>query len=210
MIIAVDGTAASGKGTLAKHLAEKCNLAYLDTGALYRACALALLKEGARAHLIDETKAEAAARQIDLATINDPAIRDYEVGQMASIVAAMEPVRAALVKTQRDFAHHPPPNKKGTILDGRDIGSVIVPEADCKFFVDANLDIRAQRRHQELLQVGSETTLQEVKDDLAARDARDSGRAHAPLKCPEDAIFIDTSEKSVSEMVAFALNHCNC
>ncbi|XDZ65176.1 (d)CMP kinase [Alphaproteobacteria bacterium LSUCC0684] len=209
MIIAVDGTAASGKGTLAKHLARRLDLAYLDTGSLYRAVGLRLLHEGYTAKDVTPDIAVAAARRIDDALMADDALRSAETGQMASIIAALPEVRAHLLDYQRQFARNHPADKSGVILDGRDIGTVVLPDADAKFFVDADIDIRAGRRHQELHESGSSLSLDEVRQQLEERDHRDRNRSHAPLVPAENAIFVDTSAKNIEEMVAFALSALN-
>lgn len=206
MIIAVDGTAASGKGTLAKRLAERLDLAYLDTGSLYRAVGLSLIREGYAASDVTAEIAAAAASDLNTALMTDRALRSAETGQMASVVAAYPAVRAHLLDHQRQFATTPPGSKAGAILDGRDIGTVVLPEADAKFFVDAEMDIRARRRHQELMAEGSKLSLEDVKKQLEERDHRDKNRSHAPLIPAKDAIFVDTSEKNIEEMVAFALS----
>ncbi|NDA08165.1 MAG: (d)CMP kinase [Alphaproteobacteria bacterium] len=206
MIIAVDGTAASGKGTLAKRLAERLDLAYLDTGSLYRAVGLSLIREGYAASDVTAEIAAAAASDLNTALMTDRALRSAETGQMASVVAAYPAVRAHLLDHQRQFATTPQASKAGAILDGRDIGTVVLPEADAKFFVDAEMDIRARRRHQELMAEGSKLSLEDVKKQLEERDHRDKNRSHAPLIPAKDAIFVDTSEKNIEEMVAFALS----
>lgn len=206
MIIAVDGTAASGKGTLAKRLAERLDLAYLDTGSLYRAVGLSLIREGYAASDVTAEIAAAAASDLNTALMTDRALRSAETGQMASVVAAYPSVRAHLLDHQRQFATTPPASKAGAILDGRDIGTVVLPEANAKFFVDAEMDIRARRRHQELMAEGSKLSLEDVKKQLEERDHRDKNRSHAPLIPAKDAIFVDTSEKNIEEMVAFALS----
>lgn len=213
MIIAVDGTAASGKGTLAKALAAELGLAHLDTGALYRACGLTLMLEGADPSSVDEHAAEIAAKNLDFSLTEDARIRTAEAGEMASVVAAMPEVRAALLEGQRRFAYSVTPELKdglrkglrGAILDGRDIGTVVLPDADYKFFVDADVDIRAHRRWKELINHGSEAMLPAIMEDLVKRDERDRSRQHAPLKPADNAILVDTTEKSVEEMVRFAL-----
>ena len=153
MIIAVDGSAASGKGTLAKRLAAHFDLAHLDTGGLYRALALYLMRQRISAETAEETVAAAAIADLDLRLIDDPAIRDDAVAHMASVIAAMPAVRAGFLRLQRDFASTSPVGT-GAILDGRDIGSVVLPDAPIKFFVDADIEIRARRRTNELQAAG--------------------------------------------------------
>jgi len=206
MIIAVDGTAASGKGTLAKHLAERLDLAYLDTGSLYRAVGLSLLKKGYTASEVTAGIAAAMAADLDRALLADPGLRSAETGQMASVAAAYPEVRAQLLDYQRQFARTPPAGKAGAILDGRDIGTVVLPDADAKFFVDADINIRARRRHHELAAEGRKLSPEDVRRQIEERDHRDRTRSHAPLIPADNAIFVDTSEKNIEEMVAFALS----
>ena len=209
MIIAVDGTAASGKGTLAKHLAGRLNLAHLDSGSLYRTCGLMLLLDGLTPATATEEAAENAAKNLDFDLAADARIRTREAGEMASVVAAMGPVRRALLDFQRRFAGETPDGADGAILDGRDIGTVVLPDADHKFFVDADLDTRAERRCKELQISNHKAMLPAVREELAARDERDRSREHAPLKPADDAIFVDTTDKTVDEMVEMALAAIN-
>ncbi len=190
MIIAVDGPAAAGKGTLAKRLAQHYGLAYLDTGSLYRATALRALRHG---NPSDPGVAEAAARAVRLEDVNDPRLREEAVGEAASVVAAIPAVRAVLLELQRDFARRPPDGAKGAVLDGRDIGTVVCPEADAKLFVTASLEARAARRSRELQGGDSGTIYGRVLQDMKLRDARDSGRATAPLERAADALALDTT-----------------
>lgn len=205
MLIAVDGTAASGKGTLAKQLAARLKLVHLDTGRLYRGVGLQLLRDGITQRDVSSEHAEKYAKNLDITIMDDPEIKADTTGQMASFVAVMEPVRAALLDRQRQFAENIPQGFTGAILDGRDIGTVILPHADYKFFVDADPRIRAQRRYDELQQHGIETDVDTVLDTLLKRDERDMKRTTAPLKPAENAIFVDTGKKTVEEMVTFAL-----
>lgn len=205
MIIALDGPAASGKGTLARRLAARFDLAYLDTGLLYRAVGLAVLR--AKGDPADPAAAEAAARALDLAALEDPALRGDEAGNAASKVAAIPGVRAALYELQRRFAHAPPGGKRGAVLDGRDIGTVICPEADAKFFVTAGREVRAARRHKELLARGVDSIYPRVLKDLEARDARDSARAIAPLKPAPDALVLETSGLDADQAFDAAVKH---
>jgi cytidylate kinase len=195
MIIAVDGPSASGKGTLARRLAAALNLAYLDTGMIYRATAARILTAGQDPS--DPEAARAAAESLGLKDLDRPDLRQEEVGQAASIVAAMPAVRAALLEMQRRFAAKPPAGKAGAVLDGRDIGTVVCPDADVKLFVTANLETRAARRHKELLERGEASIHARVVREMEARDARDSQRAAAPLKPAPDALVLDTSEMDV-------------
>ena len=204
MIIAVDGSAASGKGTLAKRLAAHFDLAHLDTGALYRALALHLLRGGETPVSAEETQAAAAIRSLDLALVDDPEIRTDTVAQMASVIAAMPQVRANFLKFQRDFAANPP-QPGGAVLDGRDIGSVVLPDAGCKLFIDARLEERAKRRTQELQAGGQSVMFRDVLEEMRVRDERDRGREIAPLKASADALIIDTSDLDADGVFAKAL-----
>ena len=199
MIIAVDGPAASGKGTIAKALARHYRLPQLDTGLLYRAVAATVR----RLDLDASIEADAvAACDFDELTLADPVLRTGEIGQLASVVSAHPLVRAALFQRQKRFAHQP----GGAVLDGRDIGTVIAPDADAKLFVRATPQIRARRRHAELQTHGSTLSFDKVLADIRARDARDSGRETAPLVMAADAMLLDTSflsiEGSVDKAVA--------
>lgn len=191
LTIAIDGPAASGKGTLARRLAERFDLAYLDTGAIYRAVARDVLAAGQDP--ADAQAAAATAARLDSETLGDPRLRDEDVARAASVVAAHAPVRAALLAFQRRFAADPPGGKRGAVLDGRDIGTVVCPDAPLKLYITAGLEARADRRHKELTQRGEAQPFEDVLADLQARDARDSGRAAAPLKQAEDAVLIDTT-----------------
>jgi cytidylate kinase len=195
MIIAIDGPAASGKGTVARRLAEHLNFAYLDTGSLYRAVALSVIRAGEDPG--DAAVAARHARALDPNLTEDPAIRTAESGAAASKVAAVPKVRAALLAFQRDFAARPPngPNGpvSGAVLDGRDIGTVVCPEAERKIFVTADLEIRATRRFKELLGRGEGAIYARVLADLRERDERDGSRADAPMRRAEDAMLLDTT-----------------
>lgn len=195
MIIAVDGPVAAGKGTLARRLAAKFDFAYLDTGSLYRAVGLAVLRDGGDP--ADEAAALAAVERLRPEDLDDPALRDEATGQAASVVAAMQPVRAALLHYQRDFAARPPGGRGGAVLDGRDIGTVVCPDAAVKLFVTATPEVRARRRFEELRGRGEETTFDAVLEDLRARDARDAERATAPLKPATDAHLLDTTNLDI-------------
>ncbi len=199
MIIAVDGPAASGKGTLAKRLAAHFGLAYLDTGMLYRAAGRKALEAG-DPH--DPDVATAAAAAVTLADLDDPRLRDEDVAEAASVVAAFPAVRQALLSLQRAVAHRPP----GAVLDGRDIGTVVCPEADAKLFLTAALDARATRRFKELQGGDSGVIYGRVLEDMKARDARDSGRAAAPLKRADDALELDTTALDADAAFAAAVS----
>ena len=190
-VVAIDGPAGSGKGTLAHRLAERFGFAHLDTGTLYRATALLVLDEtGDPMHPM---AAEAAARRVNLKLLADPRLRGDRIASAASVVAAIPEVRRALLGLQRDFAEHPPPPARGAVLDGRDIGTVVCPRADVKLFITAGVNVRAARRVQELCEQGSAAIYENVLQDLNERDARDSGRRAAPLMAAADAEVIDTT-----------------
>ena len=198
MIIAVDGPAASGKGTIAKALARHYHLPHLDTGLLYRAVAATVR----RMELDPEKEADAvAACDFDELTLADPALRDDDIGQLASVVSAHPLVRAALLQRQKRFAHQ----EGGAVLDGRDIGTVIAPDALAKLFVRATPTIRAQRRHAELKNRASGVSYDQVLADIRARDERDSSRSAAPLVPAADAALLDTSFLSIEASVAKAI-----
>ena len=199
MIIAIDGPAASGKGTLAKRLAEHYGMPHLDTGLLYRAVAAALLDAGHRPD--DTAQATAAARSIDPARFDENALKRYEVGEAASVVSAIPGVRAALFDLQRRFATAAP----GAVLDGRDIGTVICPQADVKIFVTAAPEVRARRRAAELRSRGEAADEAAVLADIIARDARDRSRATAPLVQAADAQLLDTSALGIEATFQAAL-----
>ena len=190
-VVAIDGPAGSGKGTLARRLADRFGFAHLDTGALYRATALLVLNETGDPAL--PMAAEAAARRVDLELLADPRLRGDRIAAAASVVAAIPEVRRALLGLQRNFAAHPPPPARGAVLDGRDIGTVVCPEADVKLFITAGADVRAARRVRELREQGSTAIYESVLQDLNERDARDSGRRAAPLVAAADAEIIDTT-----------------
>ncbi|MFZ5836266.1 MAG: (d)CMP kinase [Pseudomonadota bacterium] len=203
IIIAIDGPGASGKGTLARRLAAHFGYAYLDTGAIYRAVALLVLQAGDDP--ADPRAALAAARMLDAGALNDPQLRTDRIGAAASQIAAHEGVRQALLAFQRDFAARPPGNAAGAVLDGRDIGTVICPEAQAKLYVTASAAARAHRRYLELAARGEAASEAEVLDDLRARDARDLSRAAAPLRPAEDAHLLDTTNLSIDDAFAVAL-----
>lgn len=198
MIVAVDGPAASGKGSIARALARHYGLPHLDTGLLYRAAALNLLETGG-----DPESEFAAARATDLSQIDfdSPALKSETVGGLASRISAYPLVREALLERQRRFAAQP----GGAVLDGRDIGTVIAPEADVKLFVTATSEIRAERRFAELKRAGLDVHLPDVLADIRARDERDSGRAAAPLVMADNAILLDTSEMNLEQAIAAAI-----
>jgi CMP/dCMP kinase len=191
MIIAIDGPAASGKGTLAKRVAEHFGLEHLDSGLLYRAVARDLQRRGQP--LEDGTAATAAARALDPATLDDPGLRGPGAGEAASIVARIPGVRAALLDFQRAFARRP----RGAVLDGRDIGTVVLPDADVKIYVTAAPEIRARRRHLEMQARGEAATYDGVLAEIRGRDARDAGRNASPMRPADDAVLLDTSNLDI-------------
>ncbi|MBA4132402.1 MAG: (d)CMP kinase [Hyphomicrobium sp.] len=199
MIIAIDGPAASGKGTLAKRLAAHLGFHVLDTGLLYRAVARDI--ERANFRLDDRWAALAAARNLNPATLDDPALRGVPSGDKASVIAKIPEVRAALLQYQRDFARQSP----GAVLDGRDIGTVVCPNADIKIYVTATPEERARRRHLEHQARGEPATYDDLLADIRSRDARDSSRAIAPLAAAPDAIHIDTTTMDADAVFAAAL-----
>ncbi len=190
-VVAIDGPAASGKGTLARRLADRFGFAHLDTGALYRATAFLVLEQAGDP--ADPATAGAAARRVDPHLLADPRLRGEAVSAAASMVAAIPAVRRAVLDWQRNFAAHPPPPAKGAVLDGRDIGSVVCPAADVKLFITASAEERARRRVEELRQRGSAAIFGDVLHDLKERDARDTGRRVAPLIIPPDSVVLDTT-----------------
>jgi len=200
MIIAIDGPAASGKGTLGKHLAAHFGLHHLDTGLLYRAVAKALLDQGAP--LTDRARARAAASVLDPARFDEAALKSHAVGEAASIVSTIPEVRAALIDYQRAFATRPP----GAVLDGRDIGTVIAPEADVKIFVTASAQERARRRARELTAQGIAADEEEILADIEKRDERDRSRAVAPLASAPDAHLLDTTHLDIDAAVRAAID----
>jgi cytidylate kinase len=201
MIVAIDGPAASGKGTLAKRLAQHYGLPHLDTGLLYRAVGAARLGSGG--DLDDVAAAVVVARTLDLAAFDEETLKAGPVGEAASRVAAIPEVRSALLKLQQDFARQP----GGAVLDGRDIGTVIAPDAEVKIFVTATPEARAERRLRELLERGESVTLIEVLADIRRRDERDAGRGAAPLKRAPDAALLDNThlDKEMSWLEALAI-----
>ena len=196
MIIAVDGPSAAGKGTIARAIATHLGYHFLDTGSLYRMVGLAMINAGKSAD--DVTSAVAFAKSLDPTKIQDRDLRSETVAAMASEVAAIPEVRTALLEFQRQFAKRQP----GAVLDGRDIGTIVCPDADLKFFVTASTQVRATRRRAELKTLGVHLDYETVLDDIMARDERDANRASAPTKQADDAIMIDTSELDREEVIA--------
>lgn len=189
--IAIDGPAAAGKGTLSRKIAETYGFHHLDTGLTYRATAKALLDAGLP--LDDENVAEKVAMELDLAGLDRSVLSRHDIGEAASRIAVMTPVRRALEKAQQRFAAKEP----GTVLDGRDIGTVVCPDAPVKLYVTASPDVRARRRHDEILANGGVADYDAIFAEVRKRDERDMGRADSPLKPAEDAHLLDTSEMSI-------------
>jgi len=198
-VIAIDGPAASGKGTLARRLAKTLGYAHLDTGLTYRAVGYALLQAGAQ--LNDEALAIEAARKIDLPNLDRELLSAHFVGEAASKIAVMGGVRCTLVQLQQTFATTPP----GAVLDGRDIGTVVCPDADVKFFITASPGIRAGRRFEEIISKGGDAIYDEILEDIRKRDERDMGRTDSPLKPAKDAHLIDTSKMDIETAFHAAL-----
>ncbi|ATP11741.1 cytidylate kinase [Bartonella henselae] len=190
-VIAIDGPAASGKGTLARKIATHYHLHYLDTGLTYRGVAHALLQQ--KLALDDEKNALVYARELDFNTLNPALLSSHELGNAASKIAIIPTVRETLVAKQRNFAKILP----GSVLDGRDIGTIVCPDADVKLYVLANVQIRAKRRYQEILKKGAQADYHEILVNLEQRDSRDITRKQSPLKQAKDAYLLDTSELSI-------------
>ena len=209
-VIAIDGPGAAGKGTLARRLAAAFDLAHLDTGLTYRAVAARLLAAGADPD--DQARAVAAAETLSYEELARPDLRSEPVSQASSQVAALPAVRTALLAFQRRFAADPPGAKRGAVLDGRDIGTVVCPDAQVKLFVTASLEARAARRHKELLERGEKSIYPRVLDELRARDQRDSERSTAPLRPADDALVLDTSaldaEQTFEAAAQYVVTRC--
>jgi cytidylate kinase len=201
IVVAVDGTAASGKGTLARGLAKRYHLDYLDTGSLYRAVGWTVLRSGGNPK--DPKDATTAAESLDFGEIDDALLRFDEISRAAASVAAIQGVRLVLLGLQRQFAKAPPSNR-GSVLDGRDIGTVVVPHADVKLFITARIEVRANRRHLELLAKGESLREGDVSRELAERDQRDTDRLISPMRPADDAVLIDTSDLSIAVALATA------
>jgi CMP/dCMP kinase len=199
MIIAVDGPSAAGKGTVARAIAAELGFHFLDTGRLYRMVGLTMLRQGA--DFADQHHASNIAATLDPSTFADTALRSEEVAAAASKVSAIPAVRAKLLQFQRDFGRRKP----GAVLDGRDIGTVVCPDADVKLYITASTEVRAKRRFEELHAYDPAVQFETVLADVRARDERDSTRAVAPLLPAHDAVIIDTTEMSIDEAVAAAM-----
>jgi cytidylate kinase len=207
MIIAIDGPAAAGKGTLARRLADHFDLALLDTGLLYRAVGMNLVRAGADPD--DAAKAAEAARNLKPEDLEAGDLRDDAAADAASRVSAVPDVRAALLDFQRSFATEPPGGTRGAVLDGRDIGTVVCPDAESKLFVTASPEVRAERRYLELRERGLDAIHGRVLADMKERDARDSERTVSPLEPAKDAFLLDTSDLDADQVFAAALDFIN-
>jgi CMP/dCMP kinase len=205
LVIAIDGPAASGKGTLARRLARRLGLAHMESGLLYRAVALRMLRAGADP--ADPARADAAARAVTPDELSDPELRSETTSQAASVVSAHPAVRAALLALQRDFAAHPPAGTGGVVIDGRDIGTVVCPGASRKIFLEAAPEMRAKRRAKELRQKGLEAIHARVLQDMKERDARDRGRVASPLVPAADAYVLDTTDLDEDAAFEAALSY---
>ena len=192
-VIAIDGPAASGKGTIAEGLGRELGFPVLDSGLLYRAVGISVVRQGGDPS--DPSTAQAAAEALDPAELGDPAYRTREAGEAASLVAAHPGVRAALKAFQRNFAAQEP----GAVIDGRDIGTVIAPEAPAKLFVTASAEVRAERRFRQLKGQGEAVAYDDILEDIRRRDERDSGRAASPLVKADDAALLDTTQMTISQ-----------
>ena len=207
MIIAVDGPAASGKGTLTERLANHFDFARLDTGLIYRAVGAKILRDDDNPE--DPVVAVAAAQALCFTDLKQDGLRREEAGLAASQVAALPDVRAVLLAFQRDFAACPPNGKLGAVLDGRDIGTVVCPDAHRKIFLMASADVRAMRRYKELQARGAEAIYARILRDIKDRDTRDMSRSAAPLEPAKDAFVLDTSQLDADAVFAAALQYIN-
>jgi CMP/dCMP kinase len=204
MIIAIDGPTAAGKGTLARQLADHFDFAYLDTGSIYRAVASLVLE--AQVDVSNQDDVTALAQKLSAGDLQRTDLRAEDVGQLASKIAVYPDVRQALLDFQRSFAESPPAQAKGAVLDGRDIGTVICPNADLKLYITASDEVRASRRHKELIDKGVTAIYAEILADLKVRDQRDQSRSAAPSRPAEDAYILDTSTMSAEAVLDKALS----
>ena len=207
IVIAIDGPAAAGKGTISKALAQHFNYAHLDTGALYRMVALGVIRAGHTPE--DEPRAVQIALSLNPTDYSDSELRTVKVAQAASIVAVFSGVRQALLEFQQNFALSPPFCKSGAVLDGRDIGTVICPDASIKLFITASAEERAKRRHTEVTARGEIADFKEILQNVLDRDARDQNRTEAPLIPAADALLLDTTNLSIDAAIAVAIGHVN-
>ena len=205
--IAIDGTAASGKGTLAKSLCKEFNYAYLDTGKLYRASALIIRKENINSK--KKKDIEKVVKSFDFSKFDffDDRLKSDEIGKLASMISGYKELRKILLEYQKNFAYKNYKNKIGVILDGRDIGTVVLPDADIKFFVTASLRVRAERRWKELIFLGQSTIKRRVEQDIRDRDKRDSERKYSPLIAAPDAILLNTTNLDANNTFLLAKKH---
>ena len=202
-VVAIDGPAGAGKGTLGRRVANYFGFSYLDTGALYRAVAMRMLR--ARVSLEDVTAMVTQARAINLTDLEELELRSEATGKAASIIAPQIELRDALLEYQRNFANHPPGQVQGAVLDGRDIGTVVCPDAEVKLFVTASSETRAIRRHAELIASAQDISLDAVREDLLKRDRRDSNRPTSPLTQAKDAYLLDTTKMDIEAAFQAAL-----
>jgi len=205
--VAIDGNAASGKGTLAKKLSKYFNFAYLDTGKLYRASALIIKEKGIDYKDIQMVINLIRKHNFSDFNFNDKHLKSDEVGKLASLISGYKDLRKILLTYQIKFAQEQHPNKRGVILDGRDIGTVVLPEANIKFFVTASIEARAERRWKELISLGQSTIKRHVEKDIRDRDKRDSKRKYSPLVASQDAILINTTNLDANEVFLLAKKH---
>ena len=208
MHIAVDGPAAAGKGTLARQLAKNLGLGYLETGRLYRAVAACLLAKGDDPGDLQAVIAQAHALDLEW-DLQRPDLYHETTSTAAALVASFPETRAALLEIQRSFARHPPKGTRGVVLDGRDIGTVVLPNADVKFFLKANLEERVKRRYDQLRLNGEKVSYDNVRHALEKRDARDYNRLTAPLVAADDAVIIETSQLGIQDMIDEAMKVIN-
>jgi len=203
MIIAIDGPAASGKGTIGRRLANELHLAFLDTGLIYRAATKKIMERNVSPFNIEEVCR--VIGDMTVAENNENDLRSPEISKITPHIAGIKQVREILTKIQRDFAHNPPQGYQGAILDGRDIGTIICPDANVKIFITADLRVRAKRRYKELTAQGIKTSFQTVHGDLRRRDEQDASRSIAPLKPAANAVILDTTHLTADEAFVEAL-----
>lgn len=201
--IAVDGTASAGKGTVCQALAKELNLDFLSSGLVYRATAYAMIRDGISTDDNDKAVeyAQTLKDKISSEILNSPDLRREDVGEGASKISSIPALRKALFDYQVNFMNNPPEDKDGSIIDGRDIGTVICPESDVKIFIDADVEVRAERRYKEILERGKEASLDAVLKDMKIRDERDIKKQGSPLVAADDAFIIDTTNMSIEEVV---------